>query len=124
MEEVDTERNVTQELHKGDSWRMLDSEDVQFRNRWTEKLLQLGVEARGQSILGQYRFQGTKLVLGIYPVPEEKRTDRQFSKIFFIWFSMNFNILAYVLHVLSGLNLNWLSGSLPGLWGPSFSVSG
>lgn len=39
---------------------------------WSKRLLNWGVEARG-----------------ILPVPPEERTDRQFSKIFFIWFSSN-----------------------------------
>ena len=38
------------------------------------------------------------IVSGILPVPPERRTDRQYSKIFFIWFSMNFNILSFVCH--------------------------
>ncbi|TDL19554.1 cytosine-purine permease [Rickenella mellea] len=42
------------------------------------RLLGWGVEARG-----------------ILPVPRAQRTDRQFSKIFFIWFSANFNILSF-----------------------------
>ncbi|TFK62228.1 cytosine-purine permease [Pluteus cervinus] len=32
---------------------------------------------------------------GIRPVPLEERTDTQYSKIFFIWFSANFNILSF-----------------------------
>ncbi|OAX40581.1 hypothetical protein K503DRAFT_687249 [Rhizopogon vinicolor AM-OR11-026] len=32
---------------------------------------------------------------GTIPVPEEERTDTQFYKIFFVWFSMNFNILSF-----------------------------
>ena len=33
---------------------------------------------------------------GILPVPLDERTDKPYSKIFFIWFSMNVNILSYV----------------------------
>ena len=36
---------------------------------------------------------------GILPVPLDERTDKPYSKIFFIWFSMNVNILSYVLVV-------------------------
>ncbi|KAI9568089.1 permease for cytosine/purines, uracil, thiamine, allantoin-domain-containing protein [Boletus coccyginus] len=32
---------------------------------------------------------------GTQPVPPEERTDIQFYKIFFVWFSMNFNILSF-----------------------------
>ncbi|KAG1831036.1 permease for cytosine/purines, uracil, thiamine, allantoin-domain-containing protein [Suillus variegatus] len=32
---------------------------------------------------------------GIVPVPEEERMDTQYYKIFFVWFSMNFNILSF-----------------------------
>ncbi|KAG5636249.1 hypothetical protein H0H81_008652 [Sphagnurus paluster] len=48
--------------------------------RWTQKLLTWGVESRGTQ-----------------PVPPEQRTDTQYSKIFFIWFSMNTNILSSIL---------------------------
>ncbi|KAJ7073534.1 permease for cytosine/purines, uracil, thiamine, allantoin-domain-containing protein [Mycena belliarum] len=45
---------------------------------WQRRLLQWGVEARG-----------------IRPVSLEERTDPQFSKIFFIWFSASFNLLPF-----------------------------
>ncbi|KAJ3488966.1 hypothetical protein NLJ89_g11567 [Agrocybe chaxingu] len=45
--------------------------------RLGKKLLTLGVEERG-----------------IWPVPLNERVDRPYSKIFFVWFSMNFNILS------------------------------
>ncbi|KAG1801269.1 permease for cytosine/purines, uracil, thiamine, allantoin-domain-containing protein [Suillus variegatus] len=32
---------------------------------------------------------------GTIPVPEEERMDTQYYKIFFLWFSMNFNILSF-----------------------------
>ncbi|KAL4068556.1 permease for cytosine/purines, uracil, thiamine, allantoin-domain-containing protein [Scleroderma yunnanense] len=32
---------------------------------------------------------------GIVPATDEERTDTQFYKIFFVWFSMNFNILSF-----------------------------
>lgn len=32
---------------------------------------------------------------GTIPVSEEERTDTQYYKIFFVWFSMNFNILSF-----------------------------
>ncbi|KDQ60371.1 hypothetical protein JAAARDRAFT_126119 [Jaapia argillacea MUCL 33604] len=53
-------------------------EEVWFGRSVSKKLLSWGVEARG-----------------ILPVPVEERTDKQFSKIFFIWLSANFNILSF-----------------------------
>ncbi|KAF5341318.1 hypothetical protein D9758_016174 [Tetrapyrgos nigripes] len=50
-------------------------------SRWkrvTGKLLTWGVETRG-----------------IQPVPFEERTDEQFFKIFFLWFTTNFGILSF-----------------------------
>ncbi|KAF8804550.1 hypothetical protein BYT27DRAFT_7340140 [Phlegmacium glaucopus] len=32
---------------------------------------------------------------GISPIPTEKRIDRRIHQMFFIWFSVNFNILAF-----------------------------
>ncbi|KAJ7151151.1 permease for cytosine/purines, uracil, thiamine, allantoin-domain-containing protein [Mycena filopes] len=45
---------------------------------WQRRLLEWGVEARG-----------------IRPVSVEERTDPQYSKIFFIWFSASFNLLPF-----------------------------
>ncbi|KAJ7596499.1 NCS cytosine-purine permease [Mycena floridula] len=53
-------------------------ETSSLQSAWTKQLLTWGVEARG-----------------ILPVSAEDRTDTQFSKIFFIWFSANFNILSF-----------------------------
>ncbi|KAJ7741441.1 permease for cytosine/purines, uracil, thiamine, allantoin-domain-containing protein [Mycena maculata] len=57
--------------------------DVQVVERlgplsWQHRLLKWGVEARG-----------------IRPVSVEERTDPQYSKIFFIWFSASFNLLPF-----------------------------
>ncbi|EDR02133.1 cytosine-purine permease [Laccaria bicolor S238N-H82] len=49
-----------------------------YADRWTRKLLSYGVESRG-----------------IQPAPVEERTDTHFSKIFFLWFSWNVNILTF-----------------------------
>lgn len=85
---------------------------------WLRALLSWGVEERG-----------------IVPVPDEQRTDRQFYKIFFVWFSMNFNILSFSTGTLGplvfGLSLrdtclvilffNLLACALPAYfntWGP------
>ncbi|KAI6150039.1 permease for cytosine/purines, uracil, thiamine, allantoin-domain-containing protein [Pisolithus thermaeus] len=85
---------------------------------WLRALLRWGVEERG-----------------IVPVPYEQRTDRQFYKIFFVWFSMNFNILSFSTGTLGpivfGLSLrdtclvilffNLLACALPAYfntWGP------
>lgn len=47
---------------------------------------------------------------GIFPVPPELRVDKQFHKIFFIWFSANFNILSFSAGTVGpsvyGLSLN------------------
>ncbi|EGO03321.1 hypothetical protein SERLA73DRAFT_165054 [Serpula lacrymans var. lacrymans S7.3] len=81
-------------------------------------LLSWGVEARGT-----------------VPVPLEERTETHFSKIFFVWFSMNFNILSFSTGTLGpaafGLDLtasclvilffNMLCCALPAYlstWGP------
>ncbi|KAK7039544.1 NCS cytosine-purine permease [Favolaschia claudopus] len=48
------------------------------RRGWQRRLLEWGVEARG-----------------IRPVLIEERTDEQYSKIFFIWFSASFNLLPF-----------------------------
>lgn len=62
-------------------------------NGWTHRLLTWGVELRG-SLLDIIRGISECSALGIQPVPLEQRTDTQFSKIFFIWLSMNVNILS------------------------------
>lgn len=49
-----------------------------YKDRWTRRLLKIGVEARG-----------------IQPVPDHERTDTQYSKIFFLWFAWNVNILTF-----------------------------
>ncbi|PPQ78416.1 hypothetical protein CVT25_011891 [Psilocybe cyanescens] len=55
------------------------STDDKTRLGWlTRKLLTWGVESRG-----------------ISPVPLDERVGHPFSKIFFVWFSMNFNILSF-----------------------------
>ncbi|KAI5891667.1 uncharacterized protein SCHCODRAFT_02629744 [Schizophyllum commune H4-8] len=48
------------------------------RSRWARRLLALGVEERG-----------------VKPVPPEHRTDSGYDKIFFVWASMNTNILSF-----------------------------
>ncbi|KAH7924911.1 hypothetical protein BV22DRAFT_1195556 [Leucogyrophana mollusca] len=85
---------------------------------WAKALLNWGVEERGT-----------------VPVPHEERTDTQFYKIFFVWFSMNFNILSFSTGVLGpvafGLGLrdsclvilffNMIACALPAYlntWGP------
>ncbi|KAF9236040.1 permease for cytosine/purines, uracil, thiamine, allantoin-domain-containing protein [Melanogaster broomeanus] len=85
---------------------------------WARALLRWGVEDRGT-----------------VPVPYDDRTDTQFYKIFFVWFSMNFNILSFSTGTLGpivfGLGLrdsclvilffNLLACALPAYlntWGP------
>ncbi|KAH8830062.1 NCS cytosine-purine permease [Flagelloscypha sp. PMI_526] len=89
--------------------------------RITKNLLKLGVETRG-----------------ILPVPEEGRTDTQFFKIFFVWFTANFNILSFSAGALGPifelgvrdscltiLFFNFLSCAFPAYfctWGPKFGL--
>ncbi|KAJ3805430.1 permease for cytosine/purines, uracil, thiamine, allantoin-domain-containing protein [Lentinula aff. lateritia] len=47
-------------------------------NAFTKRLLSWGVESRG-----------------ISPVPSSQRTDTSYYKLFFLWFTMNFNILSF-----------------------------
>ncbi|KAJ4001874.1 permease for cytosine/purines, uracil, thiamine, allantoin-domain-containing protein [Lentinula boryana] len=49
-----------------------------FSNSLTKRLLSWGVESRG-----------------ISPVPPSQRTDMSYYKLFFLWFTMNFNILSF-----------------------------
>ncbi|KAI0684962.1 NCS cytosine-purine permease [Cytidiella melzeri] len=53
-------------------------DDFHYNPPVMRKLLTWGVEARG-----------------ILPVPPNQRTDTQYSKIFYIWLSANFNILSF-----------------------------
>ena len=75
-----------------------DVERAQVAKRWTRVMRKYGVEARGG--LG-YLWLGRDSsaepnIPGILPVPPECRTDTQYNKIFFVWFSMNLNILSFV----------------------------
>ena len=73
-----------------------DVERGQVGKRWTRAMMRYGVEARGQH-RSLRSFESTEPIRpGILPVPPELRTDSQYSKIFFVWFSMNFNILSFV----------------------------
>jgi len=63
-------------VHTGDS--ISEASELDYLDRWSKRLLTWGVESRG-----------------IRPVPVGERTDTQFSKIFFIWFSANTNILSF-----------------------------
>ncbi|PIL27619.1 transporter [Ganoderma sinense ZZ0214-1] len=92
--------------------------DWHHSHRWTRRFLQWGLETRG-----------------ITPVAERDRVDTQYSKIFFIWLSANFNILSFsggtLGPVIFGLGLrdsclvilffNLLCSALPAYfstWGP------
>lgn len=70
-------------------------ERAQVAKRWTRVMAKYGVEARGPTAQRPW-IRVLNRLLGILPVPPECRTDTQYSKIFFIWFSMNFNILSFV----------------------------
>ncbi|THU97050.1 NCS cytosine-purine permease [Dendrothele bispora CBS 962.96] len=71
-----TERDSDLDKH-GDA-KKPSSYPSRMGNALTKRLLTWGVETRG-----------------ILPVPPEERTDTQFFKIFFLWFSTNFNILSF-----------------------------
>ncbi|GLB39204.1 putative purine-cytosine permease (2.A.39) family protein [Lyophyllum shimeji] len=68
------EKRSPHALPEGSQW----SRGGGYVHRWTRRMLTWGVESRG-----------------IQPVAPEQRTDTQFSKIFFIFFSMNANILSF-----------------------------
>ena len=73
-----------------------DSQDLKLFDRWTQKLRTWGVESRGvyrSSWLDQLVYES---IQGVRPVPIEERTDTQIFKIFFVFFTANFNILSYV----------------------------
>lgn len=55
-----------------------------------------GVEARGSSDLSSFPAISHIPPIGTVPVRDEDRNDTQFYKIFFVWFSINFNILSSV----------------------------
>jgi len=75
-----------------------DIERAQVAKQWTRAMRKYGVEARGGlGYLWLARDSSAKPITpGILPVPPECRTDTQYNKIFFVWFSMNFNILSFV----------------------------
>ncbi|KAI0360560.1 cytosine-purine permease [Trametes cingulata] len=100
----------------------LAQKDWHYSYKWTRKLLQWGLETRG-----------------ITPVSVRERVDTQYSKIFFIWLSFNFNILSFSAGTLGpavfGLGLrdsclvilffNLLCSALPsyfGTWGPKLGL--
>ncbi|KAH7911184.1 permease for cytosine/purines, uracil, thiamine, allantoin-domain-containing protein [Hygrophoropsis aurantiaca] len=112
----DVEKDSVSASHTGSNESDVSSK---WRSQpWARALLSWGVEERGT-----------------VPVPYEQRTDTQFYKIFFVWFSMNFNILSFSTGVLGpiafGLGIrdsclvilffNMLACALPAYlntWGP------
>ncbi|EMD31874.1 hypothetical protein CERSUDRAFT_119154 [Gelatoporia subvermispora B] len=111
-----------QELGSFSEETLREANDLRFSNSLSRRLMKWGVEARG-----------------ILPVPAEQRTDTQYSKIFFIWFSANFNILSFSAGTLGpvvyGLSLrdsclvilffNLLCNLLPAYlttWGPKLGL--
>ncbi|KAI0827043.1 cytosine-purine permease [Trametes gibbosa] len=96
--------------------------DWHYAYGWSRKLLKWGLETRG-----------------ITPVPPRERVDMQYTKIFFIWLSFNFNILSFSAGTLGpvifGLGLrdsclvilffNLLCSTLPAYfstWGPKLGL--
>ena len=64
--------------------------------RMSRKLLtSVDVESRGKRFT--YLTAPFKITIfeGILPVPLDERIDKPYIKNFFMWFSMNFNILSY-----------------------------
>ncbi|KAK7683187.1 hypothetical protein QCA50_013860 [Cerrena zonata] len=99
-----------------------DIKELHYTHGLTRRLLEWGVEARG-----------------IAPAPVSERTDTHFYKIFFLWFSWNFNILSFSAGTLGpvifGLGLrdsclvilffNLLSSAPPAYlttWGPKLGL--
>jgi len=81
--------------------------DEDLRPAWTQRLLKWGVETRGKPnfILISIHFH---ISTGIRPVPVEERTDDSYSKIFTLWFTVNFNVLSYVFFVTLYPILTWI----------------
>ncbi|KAH7882476.1 permease for cytosine/purines, uracil, thiamine, allantoin-domain-containing protein [Phlebopus sp. FC_14] len=76
---VDVEKDSAIRTESGEHDVFQATEKTGWSNHpWARALLSWGVEERG-----------------IDPVPYEQRKDNQFFKIFFVWFSMNFNILSF-----------------------------
>ncbi|KJA26966.1 hypothetical protein HYPSUDRAFT_198737 [Hypholoma sublateritium FD-334 SS-4] len=112
------------EEEKGPTWEATHdyASDTSSKNWLVNKLLTWGVEERG-----------------INPVPIDERVGHPYSKIFFIWFSMNVNILSFSAGTLGpavfGLGLrdtclsilffNMLCCAFPayiGTWGPKLGM--
>jgi hypothetical protein len=87
--------------------------------RISRKLLTLGVETRGEHLTYIVTHLPFEIAFfpGIQLVPLDERTDKPYSKIFFIWFSMNVNILSYVVEFwVRDYFVELFSGSLLGHW--------
>jgi hypothetical protein len=72
-----------------------DSIDRPRHNTWVKELFARSVEVRG--VLQLHFGLGavsTYHLPGISPVPQDQRVRHPYSKTFFVWFSMNFNILS------------------------------
>ncbi|KAI0726995.1 NCS cytosine-purine permease [Fomitopsis betulina] len=72
LETTESEKDaesLAEDLHENQLWA---------KTRWRQQLLRWGVEERG-----------------ILPVPPSQRTDTHYSKVFFVFFSANCNILSF-----------------------------
>lgn len=101
--------SLVEDVHENQLWA---------KTRWRQQLLRWGVEERGAYLarLGS-PHKLTTLLAGILPVPPSQRTDRHYSKVFFVFFSANCNILSYV-PPLHHLNITqWRSQVLRGYAG-------
>ena len=87
--------NIENDLEK-ESAASIPSNDRFLWERMSRKLLTLGVESRGSCSIYLIASVISSLVyLGIQPVSLAERIDKPYSKTFFVWFSMNINILSY-----------------------------
>ncbi|CAL1709092.1 unnamed protein product [Somion occarium] len=119
---IDTEKYTRSKTEDESLSDLGEPKEFYYTRSLTKRLLRWGVEARG-----------------IAPAPLCERTDTQFHKLFFLWFSMNFNILSFSAGslgpVIFGLGLrdsclvilffNLLASALPAYlttWGPKIGL--
>ena len=86
--------NIEKDLEKVDvSGSPKPSSHLLLWDQITEKISTLGAESRGRYCVLLPTPALNYLILGILPVPLDERIDRPYSKVFFIWFSLNVNIV-------------------------------
>ena len=86
--------NIEKDLEKVDApGSPKPSNHLLIWDRITKTIAPLHVESRGRHFTLLTTPTLDHLILGILPVPLDERTDRPYRKIFFIWFSLNVNIV-------------------------------